>query len=255
MEKGFVELLDKLAEKYGVYFVNTEPTLRQMKDITSTLKLTKSHNIVREMECCGLQICIENDTGDIRSGTDESGGNWTTVMRHPYGFIKGTMSTDGDEVDCYVGPNQNAGKVYVISQKKANGDFDENKVMIGFDSKHAAKTAFWNQYDCPEKYFAGIIEMSVDELKRALYGLRVNSINEGTLAIIRRGLFKSRDIESREDFIRRISNGQKKSLKHFELARKSTVIDDPLAKSERQERAKRLRDMADAIAAQKKREF
>lgn len=260
-KKGFTELfddeqeqlLDKLAEKYGVY-VNKQAEKPQMKSITSILKLAKSHDIVREIECCGLKICIENDTGDIRSGSDESGKNWTTVMRHPYGYIKGTMATDGDEMDCYVGPNQNADDVYVIIQTKPTGEFDENKVMIGFDSKHAAKTAFWNQYDCPEKYFGGIFEMSVNELKQALFDMRVTSLDEGILGSIRRKLMKSHATESHADFVKRITGGQKKSLKYFDLARKVKVIDDPLAKSERAERAKRLKDMADAIAARKKRE-
>ena len=34
-------------------------------------------------------------------------------MHYDYGYIRGTVGTDSDHVDCYIGPDKNAKKVYV----------------------------------------------------------------------------------------------------------------------------------------------
>lgn len=88
----------------------------------------------------GLNLSIENPAGSARRGP-----GWKTLMPVHYGYIKGTVGADGDHVDAFVGDNPESDTVYVIDQN-ANGKFDEHKVMLGFDSWTAARTAYENSF-------------------------------------------------------------------------------------------------------------
>ena len=118
----------------------------------------------------GLPISVENRKGSYREWYDphEDKSGRTKVL-HPYGYIRGTLGTDGDEVDVYVGPNKKSDKVYVITQLKAP-EFkavDEQKVMLGFDSASEAKKAYLKQYDDP-KFFGAMQTFTMDEFKEKL---------------------------------------------------------------------------------------
>ena len=87
----------------------------------------------------GLAITVENPKGSERSGVDKGGKRWAVKMPADYGYFKRTRGRDGDHVDCYIGPNSEAGKAYVVDQVSAeDGKFDEHKVMIGFPNKETA---------------------------------------------------------------------------------------------------------------------
>lgn len=104
----------------------------------------------------GIPISIENRKGSVRSGKGPE-GDWKTKMKHPYGYIKGTRGLDGDQLDCFVGPDENVGFAYVVHTKKPP-DFkknDEDKVMLGFSSAKTAKKAFLQHYDDP-KFFGSM---------------------------------------------------------------------------------------------------
>ena len=92
----------------------------------------------------GLEITIENPRGSIRSGK-----GWAVWMQHHYGYIKRTLGVDGDQFDCLLGPDETAPMVYLVTTK-APPDFkvdDEQKALIGFPSKAAARSAFLAMYD------------------------------------------------------------------------------------------------------------
>ncbi len=40
-------------------------------------------------------------------------------MRFDYGFIEDSLGSDGEPIDCYLGPNENAAFVYVVHQLAA----------------------------------------------------------------------------------------------------------------------------------------
>ncbi|WP_333969563.1 hypothetical protein, partial [Pseudomonas aeruginosa] len=82
---------------------------------------------------------IENPRGSIRQGKD---GSWRVQMKHHYGFIKGTKGADGDEVDCFVGPNLGSKRVFVVNQVNKEGQFDEHKCMLGFNNINDAKSGY-----------------------------------------------------------------------------------------------------------------
>ena len=113
----------------------------------------------------GLKISIENKKGSIRRGVDKDGHQWATKMHFDYGYIRGSEGTDGDHVDCYLGDNMDAKKVYIVHQNDpVTHKYDEDKCMLGFDTLEDAKKAYLMQYDRPG--FLGKIDtMDFDEFK------------------------------------------------------------------------------------------
>lgn len=104
----------------------------------------------------GIQIDVENKAGSERKGVSPSGKPWSTRMFSHYGEIRGTEGVDGDKLDVYVGPNHDASLVVVIHQyEPETGQYDEDKVMIGFDSVEEAIGAYKKQYDRPGFYREG----------------------------------------------------------------------------------------------------
>lgn len=96
----------------------------------------------------GLPISIETKKGSVRSGKKPDGTPWSVTMPFDYGYIRGTMGVDGDHVDCFIGPNPDAKFAYVIHQtKQDSSDYDEDKVMLGWNTSDAAKKAYASAYD------------------------------------------------------------------------------------------------------------
>lgn len=113
----------------------------------------------------GLKISIENKKGSVRRGVNKDGHQWATKMHFDYGYIRGSEGTDGDHVDCYLGDNMDAKKVYIVHQNDPiTHKYDEDKCMLGFNSLEDAKKAYLMQYDRPG--FLGKIDtMDFDEFK------------------------------------------------------------------------------------------
>lgn len=100
----------------------------------------------------GLPISIENERGSYRQGTSPDGHFWRTFMHMAYGYIRATEGTDGDHVDCYIGPNPFAPNVFVVHQQDPKTKkYDEDKCMLGFNSPAEAKAAYLRQYDRDRK--------------------------------------------------------------------------------------------------------
>ncbi len=129
-----------------------------------TTKKHKPTKVVRQIKYRDLPISIEVMSGDYRTGYSK-GGMWKKRMHVHYGFINKTEADDGEEVDVYLKPEANkTGDIYVIKQMK-NKDgvrsFDEDKVMLGFDSLHHAKSVYLQHM--PEKCFGGIEKYSYQD--------------------------------------------------------------------------------------------
>jgi len=84
----------------------------------------------------GLSIAIETPKGGTRTAHD---GSWE-VSDFPahYGYIKRSESSDGEEVDCYLGDSLDSNVIYVVDQQRLDGTFDEIKAMLAFDSRESA---------------------------------------------------------------------------------------------------------------------
>ena len=114
----------------------------------------------------GMEISIEQPKGSIRRGTDAKGNKWESEMRNTYGYIRGTQSVDGDHIDVFLSDAPLHGMVYVVDQvNPETGEFDEHKVMYGFDSEDAAKKAYLSNYEKGWKGLGTITEVSREEFK------------------------------------------------------------------------------------------
>lgn len=118
----------------------------------------------------GLEISIENRKGGVREGVDPDGNEWRTKMKYPYGYIRRTEGADEDHIDCFVGPVEDAENVYVVHIKDTKTDkYDEDKVMLGFDSKEEAEKAFCQHYDDPEKLYLDTTTMTMEDFKKKIF--------------------------------------------------------------------------------------
>lgn len=126
-----------------------------------------SYKLQGERKFRGLDVAIENKKGSKRYWHDPHGKErGSTLMHADYGYIRLTEGTDGDHVDVYLGPNEQAEEVYIIDQMKKPDfkEFDEQKCMLGFDSAEAAKALYLKQYDNP-KFFGKMKAMPFEEFK------------------------------------------------------------------------------------------
>lgn len=137
----------------------------------------------------GIPISIENKRGSTRSGIDPDGAPWSIKMSMDYGYIRGgVLGADHEELDVYLGRNRTAKNAYIVRQhkieevKKWGGSncpncqshahdcscpqfYDEDKVMLGYDSEQAAKAAYLSQYD-NELFLGPISTVSMSEFRR-----------------------------------------------------------------------------------------
>jgi len=113
----------------------------------------------------GLPIVIEDRKGDIRKGVDPEGRPWSREMKCDYGYIPGTTAAgDKEDLDVYLGDDENAEFAYVVEQVGPDGEFDEYKVMLGFPTLEAAEEMY--QQHGPDKWdgIGDIYEVPLDYL-------------------------------------------------------------------------------------------
>lgn len=150
----------------------------------------KEYPFVGTVNFRGLTIHVENKAGSVRKGKGPNGKEWSTFMHYTYGEILGTKGTDGDKLDVYVGPNKKAKDVYIVHQNHPGthptkaGKFDEDKVMLGFNSPEEAKEAYLKQYDRKD-FFRSLTIMPFttfkDKIMTEVHGEKVASVDKGLL--------------------------------------------------------------------------
>lgn len=138
------------------------------------VELAKSRKLHYRTTFAGLPISIENRKGSRRYWTDpETGEEGSTLMEHPYGYIRGRKGADGDEVDVFLGPDENSNHVFIVNQR-AGADlrrFDEHKVMLGFRTLDEARAAYLKHYNARGPQLLGSIrEWTMERFKRWLDG-------------------------------------------------------------------------------------
>lgn len=186
----------------------------QQVNLDNKLKGDKTFKLQDRISFRGLDIAVENKKGSVRRGVDDGGEEWKTKMFHDYDYIRGTMGVDGDAVDCFVGPNKESDKVFVIHQENPeNGKFDEDKVMLGFDSLNYARAAYLAHYD-DQAFLGKITIMNFEEFKKKTFATNINlhskikdqlvnaGISPNEILIVNGGTVKSSDsrLKASEDF-------------------------------------------------------
>lgn len=96
----------------------------------------------------GLDIAVENPRGSSRSGKRPDGTKWSHEMSDHYGYIKRTTGADNEHIDTYIGSNPDSNQVFIVDQlDQETGNFDEHKVMLGFNNQEEATTAYQSNFD------------------------------------------------------------------------------------------------------------
>ena len=155
-------------ENAGIFEVRSIEEQRKVVDTDPTEAQKKAGNYrMGHVRIDGLDITIENPRGSIRKGTDADGHEWQTEMHNDYGYIRGTKAVDDDHIDVFLSDNPTQGKVYVIDQvNPKTGEFDESKVMYGFDSEQDAREAYLSNYEDGWQGLGKITEVSKEEFKK-----------------------------------------------------------------------------------------
>jgi hypothetical protein len=97
------------------------------------------------------------------------------------------IGEDGDHVDVFIGPNKESHHVFIMRQQNPQTMmYDEDKVMLGFNSMEEAIAAYQRHYDKPE--FLGDVEyMPFPEFERKIKTLEKGRIEK---ALERKGFSK-----------------------------------------------------------------
>lgn len=165
LDKGYThkQILNMLGKRPSSFkrggAVNTSPTEAQK----AAGNYKKDH-----VELYGLPITIENPKGSIRSGKDRDGKEWKVRMPAAYGYFKRTTGADSDHVDCYIGPNTDSKRVWILDQKDADtGKFDEHKCFVGFKSKPQVLAIYRKAFSDGKanKRIHAVTEVTLEQLK------------------------------------------------------------------------------------------
>lgn len=151
------------------------------------------HKLAYKTSFQGLPVSIENRKGSVRHWHDpNSDEDGKTKMLYPYGYVRGTLGLDGDEVDVYIGPDKKSDKVFVITQLQ-RFEFekvDEQKVMLGFANPVAAKTAYLQHFN-DARFFGDMKEMTMDEFKAKLDSKKGKLIKSSKRLYLRKSVLNS----------------------------------------------------------------
>lgn len=139
----------------------TMPTVAGIGDIVPALPEGK----LPKMKVGGMMCLVENPRGSIRSGASVD-GVWSVKMPHHYGYIRDSIGADNEPIDVFIGPNPSSKTAFIVNQNDVNsGEFDEHKVMIGFDSEEEAKQGYLDSYSPDWKGFGSIHPVAIDALR------------------------------------------------------------------------------------------
>jgi len=109
----------------------------------------------------GLKIAIETPRGEKRKK------KWPKLPAH-YGYFKGSVGADGDQVDVFIGPKPETEVAFVANMKGTNGKFDEHKVVLGFKSAERARECLVEAYGDQEHRVGKLTAMTIPMLKEWL---------------------------------------------------------------------------------------
>jgi hypothetical protein len=107
----------------------------------------------------GLTVKIEYPKGSVRSGTGPDGKKWSRTVRNHYGRLKRTVGADGEPIDVWVGDHPGSQIAFRISFLTADGDHDEEKLVLGVRNGKEARDIIRDNY--PE----GFLEERIGEIR------------------------------------------------------------------------------------------
>lgn len=129
----------------------------------------------------GLKVKVDRPKGFVQEGKDSEGKPWKRVYKVDYGYFPKTEGGDGEDLDVFLGPDEKAPTGYLIYQKKADGSFDELKLMMGFADADKAKACYLDHV--PAKFFGKMEPLSLNVVK-ALLGYPLEGMKIATEAFV-----------------------------------------------------------------------
>ena len=115
----------------------------------------------------GLPLKMENEAGFKREGTDKDGKKWSQVLHDHYAEISMTEGADGDHIDAFIKPGaETSPKVFIVDQNDPKtGEFDEQKVMLGYNTIDEARKAYLRNYEPGWDGMGRVTSMTMDDFK------------------------------------------------------------------------------------------
>lgn len=171
---------------------------------TEEIDLERARRVGGEARVQGLRVRIESPIGSTRSW---AGGS--TLMSCAYGFIEGTRGADGEEYDCYVGPDPQSPLVYIIEQAAPDGSWDESKAMLGFSSLEEARATYLAHRNDGERAIYGIVQVPMSEFAAKVLDHESGGMLDGML---KAGVAKAAAINSELPMMSGSGGGQDLAL-------------------------------------------
>ena len=141
----------------------------------------------------------------------------------------GSVGVDGDHVDCFLGPDRDSEKVYIIHQvKPGTKTYDEDKVMLGFSDSLPAKRAYLSNYDRSDM-FGSMETVTIDELKELIDRRKGRKLTKAIRVMVRR-LRKAQGANPRlvPKRISFMQNGRQVTRTQLVLPERYTTADETL---------------------------
>ncbi len=157
---------DDLARTAQPPDVNHLETVTKAQAALAQIDLLKRRKPTNKADYQGIGVRIDRPKGFVQRGTDDTGQTWERTYKTDYGYIPRTEGGDAEELDVYMGPEPGAGFAHWVIQNKADGSFDEYKLMLGFPDRAAARK-MWEEHT-PKKYFGGLVTTEIGLVKSLL---------------------------------------------------------------------------------------
>ena len=133
---------------------------------TEGRQLHEGDKVAKTVDFQGLEIKIDRPVGFVQKGKNDEGEEWEREYLCDYGFIKGTEGGDGEDLDVFVGVDEDAPNVYLVTQKRADGSFDEYKAFVGFETEDDALETYEDHI--PMEFFEDVCVVPLGALKGML---------------------------------------------------------------------------------------
>lgn len=127
----------------------------------------KSNDPIKDVkDYKGIKVEIEWPKGSIRSYKGDD--TYATLMKCDYGYAHGVDGNDGEELDVYLADGNDSDIAFIIEQLKEDGKYDEDKVMLGFNSEEDAVDMYLQHM--PAYMLGDVRAVPIEKLVNALYG-------------------------------------------------------------------------------------
>ena len=153
------------------FWSSYQPTFNKLS--ASEMLAKEANDPIKEtVKVHGIPVALEWRKGETRKYFNhdplkrKSTGSidYNQKMKVDYGYVKGVIDADGEELDVYLGPDRESEKVFVLEKlRKTDSSFDENKVMLGYGTKDEARKSYLQHQGSDE--LGKIIELTVPAFK------------------------------------------------------------------------------------------